>query len=72
MRAHAMKWVQDRLKKGAEIKDLWYHLTDEAAREKEEQPLWKEVVADALMAIVAGADTTSVSEQSNFAAEFKA
>ncbi|KAJ3849345.1 cytochrome P450, partial [Lentinula lateritia] len=61
MHAHTtMKWVQDRLKKGAEIKDLWYHLTDEAACEKEEQPLWKEVVADVLMAIIAGADTTSV------------
>ncbi|KAJ4483590.1 cytochrome P450 [Lentinula aciculospora] len=60
MRAHAMEWVQDRLAKGAKVKDLWYHLTDEAALEKEEQPQMKEVVADALMAIVAGADTTSV------------
>ncbi|KAJ3998702.1 cytochrome P450 [Lentinula boryana] len=60
MRAYAMEWVQIRLAKGAKVKDLWYHLTDEAAREKEEHPPMKEVVADALLAIVAGADTTSV------------
>ncbi|KAJ3718009.1 cytochrome P450 [Lentinula guzmanii] len=60
MRAYAVEWVQTRLAKGAKVKDLWYHLTDEAAREKEEHPLMKEVVADALLAIVAGADTTSV------------
>lgn len=40
------------------MKDLWYHLTNEA--EKETQPLITEVAADALLAIVAGADTTSV------------
>ncbi|KAJ3983722.1 high nitrogen upregulated cytochrome P450 monooxygenase 2 [Lentinula detonsa] len=60
MRAYAVEWVQTRLAKGAKVKDLWYHLTDEAAREKEEHPLMKEVAADALLAIVAGADTTSV------------
>lgn len=60
MRALATEWVQNRLKMGAKVKDLWYHLTDEAALEKEKPPLMNEVVADALLAIVAGADTTSV------------
>ncbi|KAE9400701.1 cytochrome P450 [Gymnopus androsaceus JB14] len=58
MRKFASEWVQNRLKMGAQMKDLWYHLTNEA--EKETQPLITEVAADALLAIVAGADTTSV------------
>ncbi|KAF9075642.1 cytochrome P450 [Rhodocollybia butyracea] len=60
MRKYASEWVAGRLRKGAEVKDLWYHLTDEAAMEKDKQPLMNEVIADALVAIVAGADTTSV------------
>ncbi|KAJ3844315.1 high nitrogen upregulated cytochrome P450 monooxygenase 2 [Lentinula raphanica] len=62
MRAFAMEWATKRLSRSAETKDLWYHLTGEATRETGEQPQMavKEVIADALMAIVAGADTTSV------------
>ncbi|KAF5384474.1 hypothetical protein D9757_006474 [Collybiopsis confluens] len=60
MRKFASEWVENRLKNGAKVKDLWYHLTDEAGLEKEGQPQMREVVADALLAIVAGADTTSV------------
>ncbi|KIK61218.1 hypothetical protein GYMLUDRAFT_96895 [Collybiopsis luxurians FD-317 M1] len=57
MRNFASEWVQNRLNMGAKVKDLWYHLTGEAAVG---QSVSREVVADALLAIVAGADTTSV------------
>lgn len=41
-------------------------MTNESSLEKDNKPLITEVVADALMAIVAGADTTSVALTSFF------
>ncbi|KAJ7481150.1 cytochrome P450 [Mycena galericulata] len=48
----------NRIKTGSKVKDLWYHLTDEAGMEKE-KPTFGEVVADGVLSIVAGSDTTS-------------
>ncbi|CAK5277250.1 unnamed protein product [Mycena citricolor] len=47
-----------RIKAGSAVKDLWYHLTDEAEVEKT-RPTIPEVVADGVLSIVAGSDTTS-------------
>ncbi|KAJ7681743.1 cytochrome P450 [Mycena rosella] len=48
----------NRIKAGSQVKDLWYHLTDEAGMEKE-KPTFAEVVADGALSIIAGSDTTS-------------
>ncbi|CAK5277509.1 unnamed protein product [Mycena citricolor] len=48
----------NRIKAGSLVKDLWYHLTDEAEVEKQ-RPSIPEVVADGLLSIIAGSDTTS-------------
>ncbi|KAJ7137813.1 cytochrome P450 [Mycena epipterygia] len=49
----------NRIKSGSQVKDLWYHLTDEAGLEKE-KPTFAEVVADGVLSIIAGSDTTSI------------
>ncbi|KAJ7722764.1 cytochrome P450 [Mycena olivaceomarginata] len=41
------------------VKDLWYHLMDEAGMEKQ-KPTLAEVVADGVLSIIAGSDTTSI------------
>ncbi|KAJ7735244.1 cytochrome P450 [Mycena maculata] len=48
----------NRINSGSRVKDLWYHLTDEAGMEKE-KPTFGEVVADGVLSIIAGSDTTS-------------
>ncbi|KAJ7080336.1 high nitrogen upregulated cytochrome P450 monooxygenase 2 [Mycena belliarum] len=48
----------NRIKSGSQVKDLWYHLTDEAGQEKV-KPAYKEVVADGVLSVIAGSDTTS-------------
>ncbi|KAJ8502816.1 hypothetical protein ONZ45_g11411 [Pleurotus djamor] len=58
LRKHGVECASRRIKSGATIKDLWYHLTDEAGLEKE-QPDFANVVADGTVAIVAGADTVA-------------
>ncbi|KAF7330387.1 Cytochrome P450 [Mycena venus] len=47
-----------RSKSTTTTKDLWYHLMDEAALEKQKPPLG-DVIADGALAVVAGADTTA-------------
>ncbi|KAJ7461562.1 high nitrogen upregulated cytochrome P450 monooxygenase 2, partial [Mycena latifolia] len=47
-----------RIKSGSQVKDLWYHLTDEAGMEKE-KPGFAEAVADGVLSIIAGSDTTA-------------
>ncbi|KAJ7766756.1 cytochrome P450 [Mycena metata] len=49
----------NRIKTGSQVKDLWYHLMDEAGMEKE-QPSFAEVVADGVLSIIAGSDTTAI------------
>ncbi|KAJ7161485.1 cytochrome P450, partial [Mycena crocata] len=49
----------NRIKTGAQVKDLWYHLMDEAGMEKE-KPTFGEVVADGVLSIIAGSDTTAI------------
>ncbi|KAJ6490679.1 cytochrome P450 [Mycena vitilis] len=48
----------NRIKTGSQTKDLWYHLMDDAGLEKE-KPTFAEVVADGVLSIIAGSDTTS-------------
>ncbi|PIL33443.1 cytochrome P450 [Ganoderma sinense ZZ0214-1] len=50
---------------GAEVKDLWYHLSDEAELEKT-RPSVRDVIADGALAMIAGADTTSSALSSFF------
>ncbi|KAJ7206366.1 cytochrome P450 [Mycena pura] len=52
--------ARKRIASGSTVRDLWYHLTDEAGMEKKTQPTIGEVVADGVLAIIAGSDTTSV------------
>ncbi|KAK7445715.1 hypothetical protein VKT23_014710 [Stygiomarasmius scandens] len=47
-----------RVTSGASVKDIWYHLMDEADREQE-KPSIPEVVADGILAIIAGSDTSA-------------
>ncbi|KAL0565135.1 hypothetical protein V5O48_016893 [Marasmius crinis-equi] len=58
MHDFAIEWCTRRITNGAEKKDLWYHLTDEAGNEKV-KPSMAVVASDAVLAIVAGSDTTS-------------
>ncbi|KAL0574519.1 hypothetical protein V5O48_007434 [Marasmius crinis-equi] len=51
-------WSNSRVKTGAQTKDLWYHLTDEAGIEKV-PPSRATVTSDSALAIVAGSDTTA-------------
>ncbi|KAJ3781343.1 cytochrome P450 [Lentinula aff. detonsa] len=54
----ARKWSANRLRNPSQKKDIWYHLMDEAGLEKF-QPSLAEVGADAVLTVIAGADTTS-------------
>ncbi|KAI0046133.1 cytochrome P450 [Auriscalpium vulgare] len=58
MRAFGVKFATQRVKSGSQVKDLWYHLTDEAKHEKTTPPM-SDVVADGMLAIIAGADTVA-------------
>ncbi|KAJ7805627.1 cytochrome P450 [Mycena olivaceomarginata] len=49
----------NRIGTGSQVKDLWYHLMDEAGMEKQ-KPTLAEVVADGVLSIIAGSDTTSI------------
>nr|GAT50702.1 predicted protein [Mycena chlorophos] len=60
LRAFSSKCAANRMQSGPKLtKDLWYHLMDEEGREKVKPPM-PEVVADGVLAVVAGSDTTSV------------
>ncbi|KAG7091750.1 hypothetical protein E1B28_008151 [Marasmius oreades] len=52
------EWSNSRVTSGAQTKDLWYHLTDEAGIEKT-PPSRETVTSDSALAIVAGSDTTA-------------
>ncbi|GAW00984.1 cytochrome p450 [Lentinula edodes] len=54
----ARKWSANRLRNPSQKKDIWYHLMDEAGLEKV-KPSLAEVGADAVLTVIAGADTTS-------------
>ncbi|KAL0948343.1 hypothetical protein HGRIS_010929 [Hohenbuehelia grisea] len=58
LRKYGVACATSRIKSGPKVKDLWYHLTDEAGLENE-QPAFANVVADGTVAIVAGADTVA-------------
>lgn len=53
-----LELASNRAKLGSRIKDLWYHLSDDAGLEKE-KPSLRAVISDGVLAIMAGADTTS-------------
>ncbi|KAJ7215515.1 cytochrome P450 [Mycena pura] len=59
LRSFGAACARKRIASGSTVRDLWYHLTDEAGMEKT-QPTVGEVVADGVLAIIAGSDTTSV------------
>ncbi|KAF9063009.1 high nitrogen upregulated cytochrome P450 monooxygenase 2 [Rhodocollybia butyracea] len=61
----ARKWSAARLQQPAEKKDIWYHLMDEAGLEKI-KPSLAEVGADAVLTVIAGADTSSCAMTSLF------
>ncbi|KAF5363162.1 hypothetical protein D9758_008349 [Tetrapyrgos nigripes] len=50
--------ASSRIDEGGSTKDIWYHLMDEAGKEKE-QPSLMEVIEDGILAIIAGTDSTS-------------
>ncbi|KAK1217752.1 hypothetical protein PQX77_019594 [Marasmius sp. AFHP31] len=54
----AFGWCARRIENGAEKKDLWYHLMDEAGNEKV-KPTTAIVSSDSIVAMVAGSDTTA-------------
>ncbi|KAJ7286362.1 high nitrogen upregulated cytochrome P450 monooxygenase 2 [Mycena rebaudengoi] len=58
LRKFAVACATSRIKAGSKVKDLWYHLTDEAEI-GEMKPTLAESVSDGVLAIVAGADTTA-------------
>nr|BAL05177.1 cytochrome P450 [Phanerodontia chrysosporium] len=58
LRAAARTRAAARYKAGANRKDLFYHLSNEDGGEKE-QPTEDVILSDALLAIIAGSDTTS-------------
>lgn len=53
-----IEWASRRAKMGSITKDLWYHLTDEEGLEKH-KPSLSAVISDGVLAIMAGADTTT-------------
>ncbi|KAJ7074048.1 high nitrogen upregulated cytochrome P450 monooxygenase 2 [Mycena amicta] len=60
LRRFGVDCAEKRIKSGPKLnKDLWYHLMDEAGHEQV-KPTLPEVVADGVLAIVAGSDTSSV------------
>ncbi|KAK7019301.1 cytochrome P450 [Favolaschia claudopus] len=50
--------ARNRLERGSSVKDLWYHLMDEAGIERE-KPSLSQVASDGVLTVVAGSDTTS-------------
>ncbi|RDX44047.1 cytochrome P450 [Lentinus brumalis] len=58
LRNFAFSAAMGRVKAGASKKDLWYHLSDEAGMESKQPPV-SDVAADAVLAIIAGSDTTA-------------
>ncbi|KAJ7633027.1 high nitrogen upregulated cytochrome P450 monooxygenase 2 [Roridomyces roridus] len=58
LRGFGAACAMERIKAGAKVKDLWYHLTDEVGLEKS-KPQISDVAADGVLSIVAGSDTTS-------------
>ncbi|KAA1467276.1 cytochrome P450 [Dentipellis sp. KUC8613] len=58
MRAFGLRCATKRIERGAEVKDLWYHLSDEAGTFPPKPPL-AEVIADGALVILAGSDTTT-------------
>ncbi|KAJ7172021.1 cytochrome P450 [Mycena filopes] len=59
LRVFGATCATNRIKTGSQVKDLWYHLMDEAGMEKE-KPSFAEVVADGVLSIIAGSDTTAI------------
>ncbi|KAJ6502030.1 cytochrome P450 [Mycena sanguinolenta] len=59
LRGFGATCAANRIKNGSRVKDLWYHLMDEAGMEKR-KPTFQEVVADGVLSIIAGSDTTSI------------
>ncbi|KAJ7633024.1 high nitrogen upregulated cytochrome P450 monooxygenase 2 [Roridomyces roridus] len=59
LRGFGATCAANRIKRGSETKDLWYHLTDEAGIEKT-KPTHADVVSDGVLSVVAGSDTTAV------------
>ncbi|KAK7034585.1 hypothetical protein VNI00_012216 [Paramarasmius palmivorus] len=53
-----LELATNRAKIGSRMKDLWYHLSDDEGLEKE-KPSLPAVISDGVLAIMAGADTTS-------------
>ncbi|KAJ6531195.1 cytochrome P450 [Mycena capillaripes] len=58
LRKFGASCAANRIKTGSQTKDLWYHLMDDAGLEKG-KPTFGEVVADGVLSIIAGSDTTS-------------
>ncbi|KAL0060063.1 hypothetical protein AAF712_013139 [Marasmius tenuissimus] len=58
LRVFGFGWGKQRVQEGAKKKDLWYHLADEEGHKKT-KPSPQVVIADSILAIVAGSDTTS-------------
>ncbi|KAK7032590.1 hypothetical protein VNI00_012853 [Paramarasmius palmivorus] len=58
LRGLGVKWSTERVQKGGETKDLWYHLSDEANLEQD-RPALATVAGEGVLAIIAGSDTTS-------------
>lgn len=56
--AIAAEYVSRRVKEGANVKDLYYHLTDEEGLEPV-KPSREIVYSDGLLAVIAGSDTTA-------------
>ncbi|KAJ7573693.1 cytochrome P450 [Mycena floridula] len=65
LRAIGKDRALNRVQEGSKVKDLWYHLMDEAGLEKQ-KPTIGDIVADGSLAIIAGADTTSAALSSLF------
>ncbi|EJF56531.1 cytochrome P450 [Dichomitus squalens LYAD-421 SS1] len=58
LRKFGLELAMGRMQRGARMKDLWYHLSDEAHMEKK-KPSISDVIADGALAVIAGADTTA-------------
>ncbi|KAK1232618.1 hypothetical protein PQX77_004238 [Marasmius sp. AFHP31] len=58
VRDYGINCVRSRVQRGPAIRDLWYYLNDEAGLEKQ-KPLTPDVLADGMVAVIAGSDTSS-------------
>ncbi|KAG7439033.1 cytochrome P450, partial [Guyanagaster necrorhizus] len=58
MRPYTAQRATNRIQSGSKTKDLWYHLMDKEGFEKSKPPV-NDVIADSLLAVVAGSDTTA-------------